>query len=108
MQQLALVVSPGRQAVAEAQSRRTADHPGNIRPLVGNDPFVLVTSASHMPRTMRTFRNAGLEAIPYPTEFQVFGDYGWDDWLPNADNLVTVQTAAKEYLGLVYYAVRRR
>ncbi len=85
---------------------RTADHPGNLRPLVGNEPFVLVTSAAHMPRAVRTFHRAGLDPIPYPVDFHILGDYRWEDWLPNTDNLVTLERALKEYLGLAFYAIR--
>jgi uncharacterized SAM-binding protein YcdF (DUF218 family) len=106
MQRLTQILSPEHQAVAEVRSQRTADHPRNVRPLVGNERFALVTSASHMPRAVRTFRRAGLHPIPYPVDFQASGDYGWDDWLPNADNLVSVEGALKEYLGLAFYAVR--
>lgn len=106
LQKLALMLAPGRQALAEARSARTTEHPRNLRPLVGNEPFILVTSAAHMPRAVRTFDRAGLDPIPYPVDFQVFGDYGWEDWLPNTDSLVTVEIALKEYLGLAYYATR--
>ncbi len=106
LQKLALMLAPGRQVLAEARSARTAEHPGNLRPLVGNEPFVLVTSAAHMPRAVRTFDRAGLDPIPYPADFQVFGDYRWDDWLPNTGSLVTIEIGLKEYLGLAYYALR--
>ncbi len=106
LQKLALMLAPGHQVLAEARSMRTADHPGNLRPLVGSEPFILVTSAAHMPRAVRTFRRAGLNPIPYPVDFRVLGDYGWEDWLPNTENLVTEEGALKEYLGLVYYTIR--
>ncbi|MCH7750439.1 MAG: YdcF family protein [Acidobacteria bacterium] len=40
-----------------------------IQALVGGDRFVLVTSASHMPRTVAMFRKVGLDPIPTPTEY---------------------------------------
>ena len=106
LQKLALVLSPGHQTLAESRSARTTEHPRNLRPLIGNEPFILVTSAAHMPRAVRTFHQAGLDPIPYPVDFHILGDYRWEDWLPNTDNLVTVERALKEYLGLVYYAIR--
>ncbi len=56
--------------------------------------------------TLSRFAGAGLDPIPYPVDFQVFGDYRWEDWLPTTDNLVTEEGALKEYLGLLYYAIR--
>jgi uncharacterized SAM-binding protein YcdF (DUF218 family) len=106
LEQLVSALSPGRRVASETRSSRTAEHPQNVRPLLGGEPFALVTSASHMPRAVRTFHNAGLDGIPYPTNFHTRGEYLWDDWLPDLDNLGTVQTAVKEYLGLAFYAFR--
>lgn len=106
LQQLAHLLAPHREIRAETQSRRTADHPANVGPLVGHDPFVLVTSAVHMPRALRAFRRAGLSPIPHAVEFQVHGDYRWDDWVPSGGNLETVDIALKEYLAGVLYAAR--
>lgn len=35
-------------------------------------PFVLVTSAIHMPRAQKVFNKAGLPVIAFPSDFQVF------------------------------------
>ncbi|HEY9189689.1 MAG TPA: ElyC/SanA/YdcF family protein [Sulfurovum sp.] len=35
--------------------------------LLGSTPFILVTSASHMPRALQFFKNEGLRPIPAPT-----------------------------------------
>ena len=35
--------------------------------LIGNKPFILVTSASHMKRALKFFKNEGLDPIPAPT-----------------------------------------
>lgn len=106
LQQLAHLLAPNREIVAETRSRRTADHPANLGPLLGRESFVLVTSAVHMPRALSAFRRAGLSPIPYPVEFQVLGNYRWDDWVPSGGNLETVDIALKEYLAGAFYASR--
>lgn len=40
-----------------------------MRPIVGTQPFVLVTSAGHMPRAMETFRAQGMNPIPATTDY---------------------------------------
>lgn len=104
--QLARLLAPNREILAETRSRRTADHPVNLAPLVGRDAFVLVTSAVHMPRALAAFRRAGMSPIPYPVEFQTFGNFRWDDWIPSGGNLETVDIALKEYLAGAIYAAR--
>ncbi len=106
MRQLALLLEPRRQAVAEALSGSTAEHPQNVRGLLLDDRFALVTSAYHMPRAMRSFRRAGLEPVAYPVEPLAHGAYGWTSWLPSVDNLRTLQIVWREYLALALYSLR--
>ena len=105
---LAELVAPDQQVISESISGNTAQHPEQVRPLVGNDPFALVTSAHQMPRAMRSFRRHGMEPVPYPVDSKVLGGYGWMDWLPSIDAAATLQAAFREYLALVFYTVARR
>jgi uncharacterized SAM-binding protein YcdF (DUF218 family) len=79
--------------------------------------IILVTSASHMPRSVRLFEKAGLEVIPAPTDFTITeADIEQlrslnlatqlINWLPNASNLELLGTALKEYLGILVYRMR--
>ncbi|SRR5581483_1892207 len=107
MRDVALVLEPERRVDAEAQSNSTAEHPGNVKPFVGEQPFVLVTSAMHMLRSMNVFEKAGLKPIPYPVDYlSVGGPYQLLDWFPSVDNLWNVQAALREYLALAYYSVQ--
>ncbi len=106
MERLAQVLSPGRKIISESLSGRTSEHPGNVKALLGKEPFVLVTSAYHMTRSIKAFRKAGLDPIPYPVDFLVQGGYYWNDLFPSADSLEKIQIALHEYVGLLYYAMR--
>ncbi len=106
MRALSRLLDPGRPAVAEVRSGSTAEHPENVRRLLAGGPFVLVTSASHMPRAMASFRRAGLEPIAYPVAPMVHGRYGWNSFLPSLDSLGTLQAGWREYLGMVFYTLR--
>lgn len=64
---------------------------------------VLVTSASHMPRSMRHFQQAGLAPVAAPTHYLV--DAGRQralgHWVPSASHLRKTERALYEALGLL-------
>ncbi|MDF7789683.1 envelope biogenesis factor ElyC [Pantoea ananatis] len=48
------------------QPQDTAHEAQAVSALIGHHPFLLVTSANHMPRAIRFFQQAGLNPIPAP------------------------------------------
>ena len=80
----------------------TRDEAERMRPTLGTDEFVLVTSASHMPRAMASFQRAGLNPVAAPTDFWVRSRFGYDIWFPSADALRLSERAVYEYLGLLW------
>ena len=53
--------------VLELDSKDTKDEAIIVKEMVGNDRFILVTSASHMPRSVALFKKHGMNPIPAPT-----------------------------------------
>jgi len=92
---------PKESLVLEQASINTADQAREIRAIVGNAPFYLVTSAVHMPRAMVLFERENLHPIAAPTDFTFF----WEDerwgklWVPNTYNLFYFSIALHEVLG---------
>lgn len=82
---------------ASVLSRRIAPKP--------DDTWLLVTSAFHMPRAMACFRASGWDLVAYPADFRT-GQTPFHFDL--ADNLESLDLAAHEWLGLMYYRVRGR
>ena len=78
----------------------------NVGAMVKGRPFVLVTSAGHMPRSMGVFRKLGMEPIPAPTDFQAGKDPFRASWLPTVGHLYYSELAIHEYFGLVWYRIR--
>ncbi len=65
--------------------------------------WLLVTSASHMPRAVGVFRRYGWPVLPYPVDFQTTGRIEWRS-RPNLQRgLVEVTRASKEWVGLLAY-----
>ncbi len=68
-----------------------------------NDPWLLVTSAFHMPRSVGAFRNAGVKIQPYPVDYKTTLKYQGFFKLNVAKNLFLFDLAIHEYIGLVSY-----
>lgn len=93
----------------ESQSRNTAENASYTLKLVQarEGPWILVTSAFHMPRAVGTFCAAGWRnVVPYPVDFRGVGDLqlGWD----LGGGLVKLNTGLKEWIGLVSYRATGR
>ena len=104
---LGVGVEPGR-LVFETKSHDTCGSPQSTRELVKPEPaerWLIVTSAYHMPRAVACFRAAGWDVTPYPTDFRR-GPAPFN--LDVVGNLDDLDTAAHEWLGLLYYRVRGR
>jgi uncharacterized SAM-binding protein YcdF (DUF218 family) len=84
--------------------RDTAEEATVVSALVGDSPFILVTSAYHMPRAMRLMRAAGTHPIPAPTGQLVSRQVGFDArrWLPQSASIVKTERALHEYIGLAF------
>jgi len=64
---------PPQQVVYESKSRTTFENATLSAVLPGinpSQPWLLLTSASHMPRAMAAFKKAGWNVTPYPVDFQ--------------------------------------
>ena len=104
----ALGLDPGRLEL-ETRSRNTAENArfsaARLMPRPGQI-WWLVTSAYHMPRAMGAFRQAGFDVRAYPVDYRTAG---WADMLrpsPSvAEGLRRVDTAAREWAGLLAYRV---
>lgn len=83
---------------------------GVARHLPRGASIVLVTSAFHMPRSVGCFRQAGLDPLPYPVDFQN-GPLNPASDLIRPDvtgNLHRLDMALHEYVGLAYYRLTGR
>lgn len=80
----------------------TAEEASSVAALVGPSPFILVTSAYHMPRAVRLMQLAGAHPIPAPTGQlappRVALEAG--AWIPRWTSLRKTERAIHEYLGL--------
>jgi uncharacterized SAM-binding protein YcdF (DUF218 family) len=85
--------------ILETESMSTFDEAKFIQPIVQDKKFLLVTSASHMPRSMGLFLKLGMKPLPAPTGHLVkrYGD--GISLIPNSASLHKSYTAVYEIVG---------
>jgi uncharacterized SAM-binding protein YcdF (DUF218 family) len=94
----------------ETSSRTTFEEARFVLPTVRNvsaEAVFLVTSASHMPRAIAVFNKFGLSMIPAPCDFSDSGKFGFFSFLPEAATLRENRLLLWEYLGAVFYWVKK-
>jgi len=98
---------PTDRLVTEAFSMDTVDEVVAIQNVIGNAPFLLVTSAAHMRRAEALCRARGLSPIPAATDY-LMSRGGWSvlDLLPNARELSRADSALHEWIGLLWARLR--
>lgn len=86
----------------------TNEEAREVAALLGHSPFILVTSAYHMPRAMRLMRRAGANPLPAPTG-QIFYAQRPNErfgLVPGSRGLRKTEAALHEYLGLAAVSLR--
>jgi uncharacterized SAM-binding protein YcdF (DUF218 family) len=96
--------------ILELESKDTKDEARLIKPLVGDKPFALVTSASHMPRSVALFRKVGMNPIPAPTDHLVKNRHStsYSKWFPSSTHLQKSERAVYETLGILWAKLRKQ
>lgn len=106
-----LGVSP-ESILKEQKSRDTKDHPRFLKPILGNSPFLLVTSATHMPRSAGLFRREGLDPTLAAVDYIVwpgggnFHLYQPRHLTPRVINVNFTAMALHEILGMRWARLR--
>ncbi|MDR4505215.1 MAG: YdcF family protein [Candidatus Scalindua sp.] len=101
---------PEESIIAEAESRNTRENAINTRQIldkIGAKRVLLVTTASHMPRSYALFKKIGIDAVPVATDFFVKpAPYNPFSFVPNAGDLLNSTMAIHEYIGIIAYRMK--
>jgi uncharacterized SAM-binding protein YcdF (DUF218 family) len=93
--------------ILEEQANDTEEQAALIKPIIGEDSFILITTASHMPRAMALFLKAGMKPIPAPTDYRVVdAEYMPRDYYPSPGNLQKSELVIYESLGSLWARLR--
>lgn len=102
---------PAAKIIRESQSLDTDDQARLIHKIVGDQPFILVTSAAHMSRAMALFRKQGMSPYPAPTGQLVKGGAEGIDpnaFFPNGQGVIVTEIALHEYVGRLWAKISGR
>ena len=102
-----LGVSPAALVIMD-RALNTAQESRDVVALLGHAPFILVTSAYHMPRAMRLMQHAGGNPVPAPTGQILRVQHVAERFglVPGSRGLHKTETALHEYWGLAAAALR--
>ncbi|BAQ64293.1 YdcF family protein [Geminocystis sp. NIES-3709] len=118
---LLLLGVPESAIIKEGNSFNTYDNAVNTRQILQKlkiNRVLLVTSALHMPRSVKIFEKQNIEVIPAPTDYLVTKkdfqedtkESKWQDTLlnffPDSNSLNNTTLAIKEYIGMVVYKLK--
>lgn len=84
-------------------SRDTRENAANMRALLARDGITriaLVTHDWHMQRSVRNFRELGLQVLPAPTGYLQAGERTVLQWLPSTHGMEMSVTVLREWVGL--------
>jgi uncharacterized SAM-binding protein YcdF (DUF218 family) len=93
---------PAEKLIPANQAIDTYGNAAEVQPIVQDQPFLLVTSAIHMPRSMLIFQKLGMKPIPAPGDFRYATRYVLYDFFPSGYSLTNMEAVVHEYLGLAY------
>jgi uncharacterized SAM-binding protein YcdF (DUF218 family) len=90
----------------EYDARNTQENGQNsydlMKPKRGEN-WVLITSASHMPRAVGVFRKVGWSVIPYPVDYSTTGEIEFTLDLGGFQTVTATSSALHEWAGILAY-----
>jgi uncharacterized SAM-binding protein YcdF (DUF218 family) len=103
MQELAITMNIAKDKIIRLDNTLdTDDEAKQMSEIIRGQSAALVTSATHMPRSMRLFNKYNTSPIPAPANYLAknrLGETPYDYYIPSSDYLDKTKVAWHEYLG---------
>jgi uncharacterized SAM-binding protein YcdF (DUF218 family) len=97
---------PATDILAERKAKNTIDNAVLSGKMLDSahiaGPYVLITSAIHMPRAEKIFRRAGMDVRPYPCDYQFSEEdtrFSWKNIVPSSSNFDLWNLLLREFMG---------
>lgn len=94
----------------DTHSLDTVDQARNLQPILEKTPFLLVTSAVHMQRSMLLFEKLGMNPIPVPGGYDIPRrlEVNPFELFPDPGNMDKLDDALHEYTGILWEKLNRK
>ena len=92
--------------IFEGQSRNTAENASYVKNVIkpnNAQPWILITSAFHMPRAIASFRQQGWNVLAYPVDYRTPFKQKFNFGLNLLSGLSSFSLAIHECIGLLFY-----
>ncbi|MDX6022774.1 envelope biogenesis factor ElyC [Scandinavium sp. V105_16] len=95
---------PRSEIIVLDKPKDTEEEAAAVKDAIGDAPFLLVTSASHLPRAMIFFRHAGLHPLPAPANQLAISSplNPWERMIPSPVWLMHSDRVGYETLGRIW------
>ena len=90
--------------ITQEKAKDTQEEANYVKEFVQKKPFILVTSAAHMPRAMKIFETSWLNPIAAPTDY-LSKNNGKFLSVPKASDLKKTESAMHEYIGILWHMI---
>lgn len=92
-----------KEIILENISKDTFTNLINVKKIVGDKPFYLVTSPFHLKRALIISKELGLKAYPVPSHKMRDSAHDLWDYLPSSENLYLSDMVIHEYYGILLH-----
>jgi len=97
---------PSDHIVVDGESVSTFESAMHLAPMLETAPFLLVTSAGHMPRAKGVFQKLGTNPRAVPTHYMSKRNWLAIQYLPSPAHLAYSDLAVSEYAALCWYGLK--
>jgi uncharacterized SAM-binding protein YcdF (DUF218 family) len=112
-EQMEIMGVPDSVILCEDKSDNTADNALNTKHLLDSmrlqPPYLLITSAFHIPRATLIFKTAGVSTVPFPCNYMAGNQkFSWRQLLPSSQALSNWEPYLKETAGYLFYLLKEK
>ncbi|CBJ79947.1 putative enzyme [Xenorhabdus bovienii str. Jollieti] len=99
---------PVEDTIALREPLDTEEEAAEVEKVLGQQPFILVTSANHMERSLKFFERRGMHPIAGPANQLAVTTplYAWEKYIPSAYYFSHTERAWYETLGKIWQAIK--
>ncbi|EDU58586.1 MULTISPECIES: envelope biogenesis factor ElyC [Providencia] len=99
---------PASDTIALTEPKDTQEEAFEVEKIIGKEPFLLVTSANHLPRAISMFTARGMQPIPAPANQLAIKSAlnPWEKYFPSAFYFSHSERAWYELIGSIWFYLK--